>query len=146
MLLRFRRSEPALRQRSWLTGESDGAGNTDVVWWHAQGREMTDDDWNGSETAFGMLLAAPAAPAGPAGAGGKPLLIVIHGFSEQEFTLPPLHSPAAQAGSTWRSWRLRWSSGSPDTGLAPDRLFAASASLGLDGLAVTAFSGSAREP
>ncbi len=56
-LMAFRKSHPSFRRRQFLTGEPDGSGVKDVVWWHPQGLEMTPEDWQDPDLlAFGMLL------------------------------------------------------------------------------------------
>jgi glycogen operon protein len=53
----FRQAHPLFRRRDFLTGEPDGEGVKDALWWHPEGREMTDDDWNGDPLSLlGLLL------------------------------------------------------------------------------------------
>ncbi|MEM8559647.1 MAG: glycogen debranching protein GlgX [Bacteroidota bacterium] len=53
----FRKAHPNFRRRHFLTGRADDDGIRDASWWHADGREMTGDDWNTiGLPAFGMLL------------------------------------------------------------------------------------------
>ena len=56
-LTKFRKEHPSFRRRHFLdpADESDGTG--DVLWWHPDGREMTNDDWHDDDLrAFGYLL------------------------------------------------------------------------------------------
>ncbi|MDR1710104.1 MAG: glycogen debranching protein GlgX, partial [Candidatus Accumulibacter sp.] len=62
-LTALRRRYAQLRGREWLTGAPDAAGRRDVLWWHAEGREMRGADWDASPGALGMLLTAPKGPA-----------------------------------------------------------------------------------
>lgn len=56
-LIRLRRHFPQLQNNRWLSGETDAAGQRDVLWWHSNGREMNSDDWHSSPGTLGMLLA-----------------------------------------------------------------------------------------
>ena len=56
-LTAFRNEHPTFRRRHFLTptGSDEGAG--DVRWWHPNGHEMTQDDWENSDLhAFGFVL------------------------------------------------------------------------------------------
>ncbi|WP_208426609.1 MULTISPECIES: glycogen debranching protein GlgX [Salinibacter] len=56
-LTAFRQEHPSFRRRHFLdpVDESDGSG--DVLWWHPDGREITDGDWHDEGLhAFGYLL------------------------------------------------------------------------------------------
>ncbi len=56
-LTAFRKHHPSFRRRQFLTGDADANGVKDVLWWHPDGREMTEDDWHDSnQHAFGMVL------------------------------------------------------------------------------------------
>ena len=53
----FRKEHPTFRRRHFLKGARDENGSTDAHWWHPEGHEMTEDDWNDEELhAFGLLL------------------------------------------------------------------------------------------
>jgi glycogen operon protein len=53
----FRRAHPTFRRRHFLTPADHNDGTGDVLWWHPDGREMTDPDWDESGLhAFGFLL------------------------------------------------------------------------------------------
>ena len=71
-LLAFRRAHPSFRRRHFLTGQPNGGGVKDVLWWHPAGHEMTPDNWR-DETVqtFGMLLRSDRMH--EADAQGKPL-------------------------------------------------------------------------
>ena len=61
-LIALRRRFPQLRRRTWLSGETNGAGQPDVDWWHPAGRPMRIADWQSKKLgAFGMQL-APETP------------------------------------------------------------------------------------
>ena len=56
-LTAFRKAHPGFRRRQFLTGLADSEGVKDVMWWHPDGREMSDEDWHDpDQMAFGMLL------------------------------------------------------------------------------------------
>jgi glycogen operon protein len=53
---RFRREHPALTHDHFLDGKGKH-GIRDVVWWHQDGREMNDGDWNNAgQSILGMQL------------------------------------------------------------------------------------------
>ncbi|MEM6784102.1 MAG: glycogen debranching enzyme GlgX, partial [Bacteroidota bacterium] len=53
----FRKAHPNFRRRHFLTGRPGEDGIRDASWWHADGREMTGEDWHTiGLPAFGMLL------------------------------------------------------------------------------------------
>ncbi|MDB5820808.1 MAG: glgX, partial [Rhizobacter sp.] len=53
----LRRSEPALRRTTFLTGEAGADGHKDVLWVKPDGEEMADDDWTDpSAKVLGELL------------------------------------------------------------------------------------------
>jgi glycogen debranching enzyme GlgX len=68
--LRLRREHPALRQRHWFEGRPTiEGGRKDLIWVHAEGREMTGDDWADNElSVVGMLVTGdPLRSPGPRG-------------------------------------------------------------------------------
>lgn len=75
-LIRLRRRFPQLRRPAWLTGEPDENGLRDVVWWHADGREMRGHDWHESPGTLGMLLAS-STPEPPLPAPSPEALLVL---------------------------------------------------------------------
>jgi glycogen operon protein len=85
-LIRLRRRFAQLRRTAWLTGERYANGQRDIVWWHANGREMNDSDWHTPlRGALAFLLASEALPPdAPA------LLVLINRDADaQDFRLPP---------------------------------------------------------
>ena len=85
-LIGLRRRFAQLRRTAWLCGERYANGQRDIVWWHANGREMNDSDWHTPlRGALAFLLAAEA-PASDAPA----LLVLINRDADaQDFRLPP---------------------------------------------------------
>lgn len=56
-LTHFRKEHPSFRRRHFLAPVDEENGTGDVLWWHPDGREMTDDDWHDEDLrAFGYLL------------------------------------------------------------------------------------------
>lgn len=45
-LIKLRQSLPQLRRRKWLTGGLNACGERDITWWHPDGREMNNEDWD----------------------------------------------------------------------------------------------------
>ena len=57
-LIKLRQRFPQLRRSAWLTGEAKIRGKRDILWWHADGREMGWDDWHSPHLgALGLILA-----------------------------------------------------------------------------------------
>ncbi|WP_229661924.1 glycogen debranching protein GlgX [Phycicoccus endophyticus] len=97
-LLALRRSLPALRQRTWLTGRTvDADGTADVAWYGADGYPM-DGRWHESARVLQMTLAAPP------GGGAAVLVVVNGGVDPVAVTLPATTSTAR---------RLVWDSAWP---------------------------------
>ena len=85
-LIGLRRRFPQLRRTAWLCGERNANGQRDIVWWHANGREMNDSDWHTPLRGALAFLLAPEAP--PADA--PTLLVLINRDADaQDFRLPP---------------------------------------------------------
>jgi len=86
-LIALRRRFPQLRRSAWLSGQVDELGRRDVIWWHADGREMQGEDWNGPQQGrLGFILA----PADGAVSPPQTLLILINREAEAlPFHLPP---------------------------------------------------------
>jgi glycogen operon protein len=86
-LVALRRRFPQLRRSAWLSGQTNELGQRDVIWWHADGREMTGDDWHGPrQGTLGFLLAPTDGAANPP----QTLLVLINREPEtQSFVLPP---------------------------------------------------------
>ena len=83
-LIALRKRLPHLRRRAWLTGRSAACGRRDVIWLHAEGREMRQDDWQATpsgvqQNMLGCLLDDAA---------GKLLLLFNRGADAQNFVLP----------------------------------------------------------
>ena len=57
-LIALRDEQPVLSRKNFLTGQPPAEGQPkDVIWWHAEGREMIQDDWDsGFVSCFGMVL------------------------------------------------------------------------------------------
>ena len=87
-VIELRKRFPQLRKRCWLTGEADEQGIRDIIWWHADGREMTTQDWNAYPAgALGFILATP--PDLRSQAGSSRLLVLINRSTEElRFKLP----------------------------------------------------------
>ena len=84
-LIALRKRLPHLRRRAWLTGRSTAYGHRDVIWQHAEGREMRQDDWQATpsgvqQNTLGCLLDDAA---------GKLLLLFNRSADAQNFVLPP---------------------------------------------------------
>ena len=83
-LIALRKRLPHLRRRAWLTGRSAACGRRDVIWQHAEGREMRQDDWQATpsgaqQNTLGCLLDDTA---------GKLLLLFNRSADAQDFVLP----------------------------------------------------------
>ena len=62
-LIAFRHKHPSLRRTRYMTGNTDASGAKDGLWWHAEGREMTSEDWtHAKQHSFGLLLCADQLP------------------------------------------------------------------------------------
>lgn len=56
-LTAFRKAHPSFHRRHFLTAGDEVEGPGDALWWHPDGREMSDADWNdGGLRCFGFLL------------------------------------------------------------------------------------------
>ena len=89
----FRKQHPTFRRRHFLKGAQDENGSSDAHWWHPEGHEMTDDDWNDGElTTFGLLLRGDRIRHvdryGDPWADDTFLVIVNRGSEPVAFTLP----------------------------------------------------------
>jgi glycogen operon protein len=62
MLIRLRQEHPVLRRRHFFQGRRiRGSEVKDLAWFRPDGKEMSDEDWNNSETrCFGLRLAGDA--------------------------------------------------------------------------------------
>ena len=88
----FRKEHPSFRRRHFLSPVNGEEGTGDVLWWHPEGREMTNDDWHdGSLRAFGYLLRGKDLEPGPQGRPRRDdsfLVLMNQGDAPVEFTLP----------------------------------------------------------
>ena len=85
-LIGLRQRFPQLRRTAWLCGERNANGQRDIVWWHANGREMNDSDWHTPLRGALAFLLAPEAPP----ADSPTLLVLINRDADaQNFRLPP---------------------------------------------------------
>ena len=96
-LIAFRKAHRSFRRRHFLTGQPDTDGVKDALWWHPEGREMTQDDWHRSDMhAFGLLLRGDRIQG--TDARGRPLcddtllLLCNTGRTPIAFTLPQTHA------------------------------------------------------
>jgi glycogen operon protein len=85
LLAQLRRRHVEFRRETFLKGTASRAGVKDVTWLHARGTEMTQSDWQDRAV---RSLGAWFGKRGDAG--GRLLLLVNAGDSEQAFVLPVL--------------------------------------------------------
>jgi glycogen operon protein len=84
-LIALRRRFPQLRGKAWLSGRPDALGRRDVIWWHADGREMQGEDWHGPRQGTIGMLRSPAGVAASA-----TLLVLFNRDAEsRRIVLPP---------------------------------------------------------
>ncbi len=91
-LIALRRRFPQLGRDAWLTGQTNGSGQRDAIWWHPDGREMNESDWNAPHAcALGLLLAPEEPDAATAlHEHRSPLLVLINrNTTPLSFNLPP---------------------------------------------------------
>jgi glycogen operon protein len=56
-LIEFRQHHPVLKRRTWLSGQPDPEGRTDVTWYNVWGLPMTQEEWtSASVRCVGVLL------------------------------------------------------------------------------------------
>ncbi len=82
-LVQLRRDHPAFRQRYFFAGRPiHEGGPKDLAWISPEGRELTVDEWNSSDSrTLGMFIAGVD--------GGKSFLVLMHAGQEaQTFNLP----------------------------------------------------------
>ncbi len=88
----FRRETATFRRRHFLTGQAGESGLRDVSWWHPDGREIGDDDWqNTGLQTLGMLLSGESVDAVDESGGVIPqntYLVVFNASGEGSFQLP----------------------------------------------------------
>jgi glycogen operon protein len=105
-LVHFRREQPTVRRRHFLTGRPPVEGGLpDVSWFGALGTAV---DWSGDDSTLICLLSAPDRSLDPEGKGRDVMLLINATTVRREFILPPV------AKTT--SWRLFVDTGadSPD--------------------------------
>ena len=87
-LATLRRRFPQLRRTTWLTGSMTERGVRDVSWWHADGREMNEHDWQAGY--HGTLGIGFAALAEDSAVTGHNLLVLVNRLHDSVgFSLPP---------------------------------------------------------
>ena len=92
-LIRLRHHHPVFRRSTFLRGEEiKGSGLPDVWWFRAEGRKMTQRDWNSGEPVLGMFLNGREIPTpGPRGETiiDDSFMVLFNAHSEdREFLLP----------------------------------------------------------
>ena len=103
-LIAFRKAHPVFHRRHFLTGRAE-EGCRDVSWWHSDGREMADNDWNDPKLkGLGMLLCGEASS--ELVRGGTPehetFLMLFHGKQASRFVLPePPNEPSWLWEEVW---------------------------------------------
>jgi glycogen operon protein len=109
-LIAFRRRQPTVRRKSFLTGQLIRPGLSDVNWYSAVGTAV---DWSGNEQCLIYLLAAPGLDEDPEGLGRDVLILFNNSQEFRQFILP------AVAKST--NWRLAFdTAGAPPLDAFPD--------------------------
>ncbi len=82
----FRRSQPTVRRRTYLTGQPNGSGGLpDVSWFDTKGKAV---DWNGQTLTLTCLLTAPGKEEDPVGVGRDVLLLFNSTPDPVEFVIP----------------------------------------------------------
>ena len=86
----LRRARPELRRDTFLKGALQASHSRDICWWHPDGHEMADQEWNNPELrCLGVGLGGTASAPGL-------LLLLNPTEAECEFKLP------AQPGDSWQ--------------------------------------------
>ncbi|TDC75046.1 glycogen debranching protein GlgX [Streptomyces hainanensis] len=92
-LIALRHDHPVLRRRAFFSGHRHGPrGLRDLGWFTADGREMTEDDWNAPSATLGMFLSGTDIP-GRDATGRRivddSFLLLLHAGAESlDFPLP----------------------------------------------------------
>jgi glycogen operon protein len=104
LLTHVRKERPLLRRRRFFKGRPERpASFKDASWLRADGQEMTDEDWNGMNSAIALRMAGDAID--ESDARGMPiteptLLLLLHaGLEPIEFMLPSVER--GEADTTW---------------------------------------------
>jgi isoamylase len=110
-LIRLRRHHPVFRRSSFLRGEElMGSGLPDVWWFRAEGRKMTNRDWQSGEPVLGMFLNGREIDApGPRGEQiqDDSFLLLFNAHGEDRLFVLPRRRFGAQ-------WALELSTSDPD--------------------------------
>jgi glycogen operon protein len=87
-LIAFRRKQPTVRRKTFLSGEYiNGSPIPDVSWFGPAG---TPVEWNGSDLALVAVLAKPGAEEDPQDRGRDLLLMFNANYQPRRFLLPPV--------------------------------------------------------
>jgi glycogen operon protein len=87
-LINFRREQPTVRRRSFLTGKPNGRGPLpDVSWYSPLGVAV---DWESGQSALIALLTAPGPEEDPQGVGRDVMFLVNATGQSLRFILPPV--------------------------------------------------------
>jgi glycogen operon protein len=84
----LRRAHPELRRDTFLKGALHSTHSRDISWWHVNGHELTDQEWNDPE------LRTLAICVGGGSTSPDLLLLLNPTESECEFRLPSFNEPA----------------------------------------------------
>ena len=113
-LLFVRRNAPGLRRDTFLKGSRrPDAQRKDVAWWHPEGRELNEADWNNPQSsALGILIGHSFVDLHGA-SNGHLLLLCNAGPAPAEFRLPAPHN------GTWHGVfdTLQWQNTQMGTGM-----------------------------
>lgn len=94
-LVHFRRNQPTVRRKRFLTGRPEREGALpDVSWYSPLGTAV---DWHANDPAFIALLSAPGPQNDPEGLGRDVMLFVNGTTMPREFIMPPVAK-----GTRWR--------------------------------------------
>jgi glycogen operon protein len=109
-LIAFRRRQPTIRRKQFLTGQTIRIGLSDVNWYSRVGTAV---DWLGQDRCLICLFAAPGIDEEPEGVGRDVLILFNNSSESHQFILP------AVAKST--NWRLVFdTAGTPPLDAFPD--------------------------
>ena len=94
-LIRFRRSQPTLRRRTYLSGQANGSSQRpDVKWYNPKGESA---DWHNNGMAMTCLLSPPPPEENPDGAGRDLMILMNANTKPREFVFP-----SAAKSESWR--------------------------------------------
>jgi glycogen operon protein len=107
-LTQFRKKHPSFRRRHFLAPADEENGTGDVLWWHPEGREMTQSDWHDdSLRAFGYLLRGMDLEPDPQGQPRRDdsfLVLMNQGAEPVPFELPEKTNELEDVGC--KAWHL----------------------------------------